>query len=1376
MSNIEQSLRSAGYNSEADSYPSDGFSSNDVFNDAETGNAPEEMDSEQTDESMDDNRLFHQPQVYSISGGSADMGSIKKIDIPPERAILSQPKSNSDLVRQTGNDWIQVEASKHNKTLLSSDRASRVTILDEPSENQSKSLFGDKFADFNPKSFNPPTESQLATLHAQQQQQLFVLLLMSFTIFIIIGLIIYNWFYRNRGLPSRSMAKRRSSASLSLRENLSHYHPSLAWLFGQPTFYTGERSHKSAHQEEEEFNRQTDVRVTSGRSSNGEFIQLDKRPTLTPLEAQEDSDIIRIEQCYEPMQSKSANASIVIFKQKIAQSALVLAVKPRLSKATKKLRSFIDQEASDIRSKAANPNNRLETMTRLFGIPKASTSCRETELLDVEQAGQEQIGSGSPEHQERANDVTCSQANHLSKVKPNCNKSSPSPAAPNEACSSISVCSLFSESPINDHQLQPLIAATSTLSNMDFKTLIRPGGSTGSCTDRVSVAPSLLRPNEQRSCCSVSPSAMQQAIPLFSSRAVVHESSPTRSHLKPLELERVRAASVVDTHGPGYIALAPPNHYLTCNNDQRAQEVRSAGSIAINNGFYEPRMTGHTSAPGPMEMARVCVHKHIASTDQNTANSFCSANQSIADTSNLAAFESHRDDSGRESQFACDCNCNLNENGEFMSNRHDHQSALDSTMTNYAHVHPAYLESRSACSIGEVPSSGSTSLGGSDSGFGPTSSIGYPGSANLCQVGSAYGQYKSSNSGQNPAMNILVQQPSTTSFNSHTTIAGREPPEELHKFRSNDLQRARWTPRTTRLRPAGLGSSPMELRYRHHCSFSNPIQPRRMSIAGDRVGLCQTNLAATHDENTMQIASAIDRSSILHHRASIASADQGSRNLQAIEQRSTRLGSNPTEPRRLFASPRPSDASLYDPPGCSCIDTSLSLNLSNKSYNGSSGGSSSGIGFSSSACTNTPTSMFPQLGRADLPVSSVAQRPPSLTELACACHQPELMCLQYGVNRNTMNQFNESIHYPLTAYPVSCGPNRKFSLPVHLESQVIERSPAARTGLLFDENLQHINPASQASSPNPPVASSPQPARQRTIEELACNQTVSSLCTSVRCDTLSGMANSRSSCQSNHSQDNRRSSQTITRQSSFWLDDDDSSVNSIMSNHHSTLDVTCKTDRLSESDAGNYLCVTRETILDGPVEEKEMMAGLTRVQPETQPKRPKGAYNPSQAPSTSASGQEKRMDPLRVTPRRGRLSSSSTTSSAGSSPSPDSARRSERILARQLNSSSISKRNLFIKLRSRKQSKPHSSSSVASKRALTKLSSSGTTAQVASEFGLDLTNLTAATNTSNDLSPTRDTSNQSDKSSKKNTNKDNCDSGSQPPERHISCGSNSASL
>lgn len=1279
-------------------------------------------------------------------------------------------KETIDIPHNLGNHISRYTVTRSNSTATGGDQTlsssqivhesaaqnrSRMTILDEKNDLQSIHELVDARSGQSMinqvSTIDLAHDSHVAAVQAQQQQQLFVLLVMSLAIFIVIGLIIYNWFYRERKFHRSD-----KRSSLSSNRTKRSPCPSLGRLFSRPS--SSHPSDKSADlfSEEDEIGnlleKDTGVCITTGRSSNGELIQLLERRPPPILGASsfgvldEDPDKIKVEASYyEEEKPKQTSASIVIFKKRIANSSLILAArstKPKVKIATARLQKFIDHEADELRSKASkNPNSKWSIITQLLGPAKKEEKTVEMRAdSDVVTAVQPTLDDHVKAGCRSDNQPTNLRAPTDHSIPNDSKKLSPSPAA-NEACSSISVCSLFSESPSIDHRtsIEPMNSNQFESDAMLCNACkIEPSysGKLGPFYTNQSVNKlGGVTEINQRTCYSLSPSALQPQVPLisgpieFGTADHMSISSRQASFQVQYEPNQTRAASVVGNPCLGDNASptnCPRLHYSRYQDDKQ-----STGSITIDFGVQDLQSNNSSISKIAQEFQGRLLDP----------NSVCSATemQRSRPTSHQHQFQPNSSplqiepDHGDQNQCAC-CNKHLTSNEYSIPTL---RSNIGYNLSENADHRHAYLESRSACSMSEPLSSGSVSLGGSDSGFGTGPVLtNFCYSNNLCSCQTAIAQ--------NQTINMMVQQP--TGLNHPLTSKEAKMPEsdrfeesapQSNAIHSIDRQRPRWIQRTNRLRPLGLRSSPIELRTRHSCSSAS-VHPRRLTLAGDQVARNQIELNTMHNEGSADqknIASAP-----YNHRASIASAERfglaGTQ--QVFDYGHQRVGCYPADSVHQFNLQQLSDVSLYEQSSCEFVGIHPK---SDKSHNSSSGGSSSGIGFSGSACTNTPTGLYPLLGRADLPATGIMQRQPSLTE-------PNLMpCMRYVGPQYGHHQLTSNMHMSNHSFASAGAPSRKFSLPVQLESQAAERLSPNRANLLFDENLQGNDSPSLANSPG--HSRSPQVARTD-LWQNASNPTNAPL---QNCREPTKSPNFSSKRRSFGGQDSRRSSQTITRQTSFWLDDgdDDPNLSRMKNCEANATETKFKKAEEPEEVAPVFVPETGQSAA-----EVGLNPGAIDHDHTKEIDHPSSAHDSASGALKAPFQPDKRVDPLRVGPRRGRLSSSSTTSSTGSSPSPDSGRPSERILALQVKSSSISKRNLFSRLRSRRQTRPSSSNGTRLS-ALERFSSSSTTAKVASEFGLDLTGIARPLqNSLNPASPVR-VSQSDEEQSKMKANDEDCE-------------------
>jgi len=356
----------------------------------------------------------------------------------------------------------------------------------------------------------------------------------------------------------------------------------------------------------------------------------------------------------------------------------------------------------------------------------------------------------------------------------------------------------------------------------------------------------------------------------------------------------------------------------------------------------------------------------------------------------------------------------------------------------------------------------------------------------------------------------------------------------------------------------------------------------------------------------------------------------------------------------------------HRPSNCSILDHQFCAASNSKSNHSSSGGSSSGIGVSGSACTNTPTSVQPYWN------SMATKTDISADQLLDGCAFP------YLCNDHAQLARKPDCH-------VTC-PSRKYSLPVQLESQAADRISPNQTRFLFERNFQ----ANYRS-------------RYHQGEAMAPCQIPGNQELAVR-----GLMRGSES---------RRSSQTITRQSSFWLDDN--TADSILSlptsgfagpqnedgsqsemsqlanedpyigHREADMSQGQQAQEVSRQPSHGSLILSAESI-------ESVKQRLEGSEPSVQ-----GAEEANREPSSSSAGGKSSVSTAArisrgrdgqtssgVTTHLKTALSSSSTSSTTSSPSPDFSRASDRILARTSKSTNISKRNLNGKFLARRRQRP----------------------------------------------------------------------------------------
>lgn len=583
--------------------------------------------------------------------------------------------------------------------------------------------------------------------------------------------------------------------------------------------------------------------------------------------------------------------------------------------------------------------------------------------------------------------------------------------------------------------------------------------------------------------------------------------------------------------------------------------------------------------------------------------------------------------------------------------------------------------------------------------------------------------------------------------------------------------------------------------------------PRRMSIAGDHVtqsafsesanqALLHRDTLLNRDDVACEMSPQAAKTTLnLQQRSSVApevgwnSSASSNPSVRQAQQQQQQQHQTFYNQFKTFSSPynqhRPSEPSLFDNHHpFSCVTGN---GLNGNSNCSSSGGSSSGIGASGSMCTNTPTSAFPnssfavtpaKLGTeffADFPVFNQGRGDKVQSATAYNYQLQNFQLLQQQQyqqliqqqHNNQCNHFKQRLTnydgratniWPPSKYnqnEIATCPSRKFSLPVQLESQVAERMSPNKARLLFKENLQRDDSTNISLS----SSSTQNQAKSSTNDSISARQVLSYL------DSPTCASNQNSNSNGNNSKpnglnrmfDRRMSSQTITRQSSFWLEDN--SADSIIS-------LATTSGGLNEPD-GSQVDVNQSWCLQDPEEKAiqnfDYSTNVTtthqtndRIQEDHGVQQTRGSNRPSisslilsadsiesvkQKPITpiqdaafilpeldgeqqnndsnisnennsnnngnngvkssesfqtsnkewsssnstlSATGAKEKRLTSSLAHMRNRLSSSTSTSSTTSSPSPDFSKPSERILGLASKSSSISKRHMFSKLRSRR--------------------------------------------------------------------------------------------
>lgn len=567
--------------------------------------------------------------------------------------------------------------------------------------------------------------------------------------------------------------------------------------------------------------------------------------------------------------------------------------------------------------------------------------------------------------------------------------------------------------------------------------------------------------------------------------------------------------------------------------------------------------------------------------------------------------------------------------------------------------------------------------------------------------------------------------------NNNEGFLTRAPPPSGSKSTSPTAIRPRWNYRR----------NPMNQKRHTDINGCAPVHSsnlisRRVSIAGDQMSV--KALPSPINLRDAPSSQAIKQERpVLQHRASVAS-DGGwlpeTPINQALRfnpnqhyyynQQQQLQGNNQDLPQTADYSHRPSDASLYDTQSCAV-----------KSSYSSSAGSSSGIGISGSTCaTNTPTtSTFPYPSFA----ANFKMDQFGYDELASrfnlAKAQAATLCNAYPMHHfthsnpyqaNQMNQMTAQqlmVDLPTTQnglYQIPAATSRKYSLPVQLESQSAERlSPTHQANrLLFEKNLQRVDSVNLSLLPQTHY-------QQNAATNLPGSVVAAHL---IGQNRLDNEGNQRSAEQRRLFETSRRSSQTITRQSSFWLEDDSavsifslatSGVAGLQSVDGSQLDVNnlqleekdfndqqaCQQSDEPAQRRGSHQRPSISSLVQSgdsieSVKQRPMTTAAA-IDDAIEPDQPIQAVpgdelteidsknsnvDASDKPKQSNMTAEKRNSYLQrggIAHLRNRLSSSSITSSTASSPSPDFSRPSDRVLGIAPKSSSISKRQTFGKLR-----------------------------------------------------------------------------------------------
>lgn len=528
--------------------------------------------------------------------------------------------------------------------------------------------------------------------------------------------------------------------------------------------------------------------------------------------------------------------------------------------------------------------------------------------------------------------------------------------------------------------------------------------------------------------------------------------------------------------------------------------------------------------------------------------------------------------------------------------------------------------------------------------------------------------------------------------------------------------------------------------------YPNRYSPRRMSIAGDQV-------AATMN-NQQQQSSIVDNQNQFLHRASIASEGCWT---SPYHHQGSGMNAHP-HPQQQYFGGRPSDGSLYEPPRLllHCQqrqhhDQLMNCRGEKWSNYSSSGGSSSGIGFSGSTCTtNTPTTNnFPfasfvnpvagdylidnfniqtnigqysnnilnmqqqhqhqQQQQQQMQQQQLQQQPQAPQQFRRSSHYYTLNSNHAGNHSfNNHQQFSHRMMHlqaPFSAHQqldVGLNPSRKYSLPVQLESQAAERlaSLSNRKGrLLFEKNdSQQLENSNQSSQLDDLTQGQNRP---QDSGDFSGNDNLNKAST-TRQERIGSFNRSMINNES------RRSSQTITRQSSFWLED--SSFDSMLSqlttsgvclndNEGSQIDVASQLcdDQLMRQEppaASNSRANSQRPSISSLILSADSIESVKQRPPnnsENMPTRRLSADKKDEPSNSSAkqggdSNSSAISKPKKIVQRKtlshmkrrfsSSTSSSSTSTASTSTPSPDFGGASVRILAQtsSFKSSSISKR------------------------------------------------------------------------------------------------------
>lgn len=453
-------------------------------------------------------------------------------------------------------------------------------------------------------------------------------------------------------------------------------------------------------------------------------------------------------------------------------------------------------------------------------------------------------------------------------------------------------------------------------------------------------------------------------------------------------------------------------------------------------------------------------------------------------------------------------------------------------------------------------------------------------------------------------------------------------------------------------------------------------QARTMSVAGvdcqiAQIGSNPSNIMTPI--NTVALNGQHYKYSPLQHRASIASDcvwnQQNLSNHLRHFNGQNNMGLEQEQQQQSLSSPyRPSDSSLYELLNDPC---SLAGNYS------SSAGSSSGIGFSGSACTNTPTTSTFPCGYSFVSKGETLADFVSKTALLPTSYEHQLHYDLYKLNTRDQLASNSLCQ-------TSACQSRKFSLPVQLESSIDE-------SVLQNQSKLHRGDSSNFSSdcahhsfyhhchhcPDGSLTSNLQAFNQLESIQLAAGR------------------------QSNRMFDSsRRSSQTITRQSSFWLEDTTSIEQSIQSistsvvagEDASQIDenqcLAADTDSQC-ANVGSTMQIEEATEADLLADDAMRSKAIPTKSVQGSIVDSSGSVNDDPPTQQNSQNSDKKLPPESTKPvkdkslskyralahMRSRLSSSST-SSMTSSPSPDFGKPKDRILSLASKASGISKRHI----------------------------------------------------------------------------------------------------